>query len=51
MQKTDKEKQTEKSKRRFHSWLRDGIDSHNWATKMEIHRLISSKSDIKAVPR
>jgi hypothetical protein len=27
------------------------IDCHNWATKMEIHRLISGKPDIKVSPK
>ncbi len=27
------------------------IDCHDWATKMEIHHLISGKPDIKVLPK
>ena len=47
MQKPVKKEQPVKPMHRIYN----GIDSHKWATKMEIQRLISSKSDIKAIPR
>ena len=27
------------------------IDCHDWATKMEIHRLMSGKPDVKVLPK
>ena len=46
-------KQTNKKKRliKFKHMVDNQIDCHDWATKMEIHRLISGKPDIKVLPR
>jgi hypothetical protein len=36
---------------KFKHRMDNQIDCHDWATKMEIHRLISGKPDIKVLPR
>ena len=40
-----------KRKVKWGNGIYNGVDSHNWANKMEIQRLISSKPDVKAVPK
>jgi hypothetical protein len=42
---------TKKRLIKFKHRIDNQIDCHDWATKMEIHRLISGKPDIKVVPK
>jgi hypothetical protein len=45
-------KQTKKKRLiKFKHRVDNQIDCHSWATKMEIHRLISGKPDVKVLPR
>jgi len=47
MKKQDNKKRIIKIKHKIHNQL----DCHNWASKMEIQRLVSSKPFVRVLPR
>ena len=40
----------EKHKAKYRHAIFNGVDSHKWANKIEMQRLVSGKPDVKAIP-